>query len=45
LDDDRKASPSLLVAAHASGRRQTEHFAANHVSRRAAELALRAAPG
>jgi hypothetical protein len=44
LDDDRIASPALLVAANASRRRQTEDLAPDHLSRRA-ELAPRAALG
>jgi hypothetical protein len=45
LDDDRIASPPLLVATSASRRWQPEDFPADHLSRSAAERAQRAAPG
>src|SRR5437870_5796668 len=45
LNDDRVARAALLVVARASRRRETENVAADHVSRRAAERALQAAPG
>jgi hypothetical protein len=45
LDDDRVASPALFVAASGSRRRQTEDLAPDHLSRRAAERARRAALG
>jgi hypothetical protein len=44
LDNDRVASPALLVAPRASRRRETEDLAANHLSRKAVERALQAAP-
>jgi hypothetical protein len=44
LDNDRVASPALLVAERASRRRETEDLAANHLSRKAVERALQAAP-
>lgn len=45
LDDHRVPRPALLVAARASRRRQAEDLAADHLSRRAVERALQAAPG